>query len=81
MYFFCVFCFHYLTSLAFSVTLYVGLALIALSVLLLRRIPSGGGELGGPLKHRLPMSMIFLGSWLTYVVVYSLQVYGYIQGF
>ena len=66
-------------SLGFSVALYCGLAAVAIVVLLLRRSKAVGGELGGPMKYRIPTSLLFLLCWLIFVLVYSLQVYGYIN--
>ncbi len=43
--------FFRVNSLAFSVTLYCGMAVIAIIILLIRRRKFIGGELGGPVKY------------------------------
>lgn len=68
-------------SLAFSVTMFCVCALLTCVVLLLRRNKKVGGELGGPMKYKLPTTILFVSLWLFYVVMSSLEAYGYIQGF
>ncbi|KAM8940373.1 sodium/calcium exchanger 1-like isoform 2-T2 [Pelodytes ibericus] len=68
-------------SLAFSVTLFTGLSLFCLSVLLYRRRPSIGGELGGPRVPKVCTALLFLGLWLVYILVASLEAYCHIHGF
>jgi solute carrier family 8 (sodium/calcium exchanger) len=68
-------------SLAFSVTMFCGCAFISCVVLLLRRHKKVGGELGGPMKYKLPTTILFVSLWLFYVIMSSLEAYGYIQGF
>lgn len=68
-------------SLAFSVTLFTGLSLISLSVLLYRRRPPVGGELGGPRIPKILTSLLFFGLWLLYILIASLEAYCHIQGF
>lgn len=43
--------------------------------------PSTGGELGGPMKYKIPSVAIMFGLWLSYVVISALEAYGKIQGF
>uniref|UniRef100_A0A8C5QQU9 Calx-beta domain-containing protein n=1 Tax=Leptobrachium leishanense TaxID=445787 RepID=A0A8C5QQU9_9ANUR len=68
-------------SLAFSVTLFTGLSLVCLCILMYRRRPSIGGELGGPRLSKIITSLIFLGIWLLYILVASLEAYCHIHGF
>ncbi|XP_051535175.1 sodium/calcium exchanger 2-like isoform X1 [Myxocyprinus asiaticus] len=68
-------------SLAFSVTLFTIFAFISMAVLLFRRRPSIGGELGGPRVPRLLTSLLFLGLWFLYILFSSLEAYCHIEGF
>ncbi|XP_029301720.1 sodium/calcium exchanger 2b [Cottoperca gobio] len=68
-------------SLAFSVTLFTIFAFICMGVLLFRRRPSIGGELGGPRGARLVTSLLFLGLWFLYILFSSLEAYCHINGF
>ncbi|XP_030632408.1 sodium/calcium exchanger 2b isoform X1 [Chanos chanos] len=68
-------------TLAFSVTLFTIFAFISMGVLLFRRRPSIGGELGGPRVPRLLTSLLFLGLWLLYILFSSLEAYCHIEGF
>uniref|UniRef100_A0A8C9ZAG6 Sodium/calcium exchanger 2-like n=1 Tax=Sander lucioperca TaxID=283035 RepID=A0A8C9ZAG6_SANLU len=68
-------------SLAFSVTLFTIFAFICMGVLMFRRRPSIGGELGGPKGARLVTSLLFLGLWFLYILFSSLEAYCHISGF
>ncbi|KAM9359176.1 sodium/calcium exchanger 2b isoform 2-T2 [Symphorus nematophorus] len=68
-------------SLAFSVTLFTIFAFICMGVLLFRRRPSIGGELGGPRVSRLLTTLLFLGLWFLYILFSSLEAYCHINGF
>ncbi|XP_051966000.1 sodium/calcium exchanger 2-like isoform X7 [Xyrauchen texanus] len=68
-------------SLAFSVTLFTIFAFVSMAVLLFRRRPSIGGELGGPRGPRLLTSLLFLGLWFLYILFSSLEAYCHIEGF
>nr|XP_055055695.1 sodium/calcium exchanger 2a isoform X3 [Misgurnus anguillicaudatus] len=68
-------------SLAFSVTLFTIFAFIDIGVLMLRRRPSVGGELGGPKGMKILTSMLFVGLWLLYITFSSLEAYCHITGF
>ncbi|XP_029027580.1 sodium/calcium exchanger 2b isoform X2 [Betta splendens] len=68
-------------SLAFSVTLFTIFAFICMAVLLFRRRPSIGGELGGPRVSRLLTSLLFLGLWFLYILFSSLEAYCHISSF
>ncbi|XP_055697182.1 sodium/calcium exchanger 1 isoform X3 [Phlebotomus papatasi] len=68
-------------NLAFSVTLFCTEALIAIFVLVMRRSKSIGGELGGPVTAKYITATIFVGLWLFYLVMSSLEAYGVIKGF
>lgn len=68
-------------SLAFSVTLFTICAFINMGVLMLRRRPSVGGELGGPKAIKIFTTMLFIGLWLLYITISSLEAYCHITGF
>ncbi|XP_064484568.1 sodium/calcium exchanger 1-like isoform X2 [Ornithodoros turicata] len=68
-------------NLAFSVTIFCVCALICCAVLLLRRNKLVGGELGGPMRYKLPTTILFAGLWLFYVAMCSMEAYGVIKGF
>ncbi|XP_072407768.1 sodium/calcium exchanger 1-like isoform X4 [Chiloscyllium punctatum] len=68
-------------NLAFSVTLYTIFAFINFGVLLYRRKPEIGGELGGPRTAKILTSVIFTLLWLMYILFSSLEAYCYIKGF
>ncbi|XP_069821561.1 sodium/calcium exchanger 1-like isoform X3 [Dendropsophus ebraccatus] len=68
-------------SLAFSVTLFTGLSVVCLCVLLYRRRPPVGGELGGPRVPKILTSLVFVGLWLVYILLASLEAYCHIPGF
>ncbi|KAL3971463.1 hypothetical protein ACER0C_026982 [Sarotherodon galilaeus] len=68
-------------SLAFSVTLFTIFAFLCMGVLMLRRRPSIGGELGGPRVSKVLTSLLFFGLWFLYVLFSSLEAYCHIQGF
>lgn len=68
-------------SLAFSVTLFTIFGLFSMGVLMLRRRPSIGGELGGPQVPKVLTSLLFFGLWFLYILFSSLEAYCLIQGF
>ncbi|XP_076832801.1 sodium/calcium exchanger 2b isoform X2 [Brachyhypopomus gauderio] len=68
-------------TLAFSVTLFTIFAFICMAVLLFRRRPSIGGELGGPRLSRLLTTLLFMGLWFLYILFSSLEAYCHIKGF
>nr|XP_033808809.1 sodium/calcium exchanger 3 isoform X4 [Geotrypetes seraphini] len=68
-------------TLAFSVTLFTIFAFICISVLLYRRRPHVGGELGGPKGCRLATALLFVSLWLLYILFSTLEAYCYIRGF
>ncbi|XP_043543106.1 sodium/calcium exchanger 1-like isoform X6 [Chiloscyllium plagiosum] len=68
-------------NLAFSVTLYTIFAFINFGVLLYRRKPEIGGELGGPRTAKILTSVSFTLLWLMYILLSSLEAYCYIKGF
>ncbi|XP_067136415.1 sodium/calcium exchanger 3 isoform X2 [Centruroides vittatus] len=68
-------------SLAFSVTLFCCCAFIVCVILLLRRNKAVGGELGGPMKYKVPTAIFFVFLWVFYVLMSSLEAYDIIQGF
>ena len=68
-------------SLAFSVTIFTVFAFISMGVLLFRRRPSIGGELGGPKVPRLLTTLLFLGLWFLYILFSSLEAYCHFGSF
>ncbi|XP_067085413.1 sodium/calcium exchanger 2a isoform X4 [Osmerus mordax] len=68
-------------SLAFSVTLFTIFAFISMGVLMLRRRPSVGGELGGPRITKVLTTMFFFGLWFLYILFASLEAYCHVKGF
>ncbi|KAM4664969.1 sodium/calcium exchanger 3 isoform 2-T2 [Discoglossus pictus] len=68
-------------TLAFSVTLFTIFAFVCISVLLYRRRPQIGGELGGPRGCRLATTLLFVSLWLLYILFATLEAYCYIEGF
>ncbi|XP_078262387.1 sodium/calcium exchanger 3 isoform X2 [Rhinoraja longicauda] len=68
-------------TLAFSVTLFTIFAFVGVSILLYRRRPHIGGELGGPRRSRIITIIIFGGLWLLYILFSCLEAYCYIKGF
>ncbi|KAM5163061.1 sodium/calcium exchanger 1 [Mantella aurantiaca] len=68
-------------TLAFSVTLFTIFAFINIGVLLYRRRPEIGGELGGPRTAKLCTTALFTLLWLLYIFFSSLEAYCHIQGF
>ncbi|XP_038263509.1 sodium/calcium exchanger 3 isoform X1 [Dermochelys coriacea] len=68
-------------TLAFSVTLFTIFAFVCISVLLFRRRPHLGGELGGPKGCKLATTLLFLSLWFLYILFATLEAYCYIKGF
>merc|ERR1712121_534880 len=66
-------------SLGFSVTIFCCEALLAIIVLLLRRNPAVGGELGGPKAVKTVTSSLFVVFWITYVGLSAMEAYGVIK--
>merc|ERR1711993_124138 len=62
-------------SLGFSVTIFCIEALLAIIILMLRRNPSVGGELGGPKSVKTITSAIFVFFWVFYVFISALEAY------
>ncbi|XP_051502416.1 sodium/calcium exchanger 1b isoform X2 [Myxocyprinus asiaticus] len=68
-------------NLAFSVTLFTIFAFICVAVLMYRRRPDIGGELGGPRTAKALTTMLFISLWLLYILFSSLEAYCHIKGF
>uniref|UniRef100_A0A8C1I663 Solute carrier family 8 member 1b n=1 Tax=Cyprinus carpio TaxID=7962 RepID=A0A8C1I663_CYPCA len=68
-------------NLAFSVTLFTIFAFICVAVLMYRRRPDIGGELGGPRTAKGLTTMLFVSLWLLYILFSSLEAYCHIKGF
>ncbi|KAH9513186.1 Sodium/calcium exchanger 1 [Bulinus truncatus] len=67
-------------SLGFSVIIYTITAVIAISVLVARRMmPSIGAELGGPKVPKILCSVFFILLWVIYVLLSALQTKGIIE--
>ena len=68
-------------ALGFSVTVFCVFAFLAIMMILARRRPWAGGELGGTVKYKLPTTLFLVGLWVSYVILSALQDYCYIPGF
>merc|ERR1712117_762691 len=66
-------------SLGFSVTIFCTEAVLAILILLARRNPAVGGELGGPKAVKTVTSSIFVVLWIMYVMIAALEAYGVIN--
>jgi len=66
-------------SLGFNLTIFCCEALLAILILLLRRNPAVGGELGGPKAVKAVTSSIFVLFWVTYVGLSAMEAYGAIN--
>merc|ERR1719483_1802757 len=62
-------------SLGFSVTIFCIEALLAIAILMLRRSPMVGGELGGPKPFKTISASIFVFFWCFYVAISALEAY------
>lgn len=60
-------------------TLFCSEAAIAIIILLIRRNKNIGGELGGPKVAKYMTAAAFFLLWLIYLVMSSLEAYGYIK--
>uniref|UniRef100_A0A673L9R6 Sodium/calcium exchanger 1-like n=1 Tax=Sinocyclocheilus rhinocerous TaxID=307959 RepID=A0A673L9R6_9TELE len=68
-------------TLAFSVTLFTIFAFICIAVLMYRRRPEIGGELGGPQTPKILTTTLFFSLWLMYIILSSMEAYCIIKGF
>ncbi|XP_030216213.1 sodium/calcium exchanger 2a isoform X1 [Gadus morhua] len=68
-------------SLAFSVTLFTIFAFLIIAVLMIRRRPSIGGELGGSKCGKTLTALFFFGLWFLYILFSSLEAYCHITAF
>uniref|UniRef100_A0A6Q2YER9 Calx-beta domain-containing protein n=1 Tax=Esox lucius TaxID=8010 RepID=A0A6Q2YER9_ESOLU len=68
-------------TLAFSVTLFTIFAFVCVAVLMYRRRPEIGGELGGPRGPKIATTCLFFSLWLMYIIFSSLEAYCHIKGF
>ena len=70
-------------SLTFSVAIFTICAVSTLTFLMVRRnVPFfGNAELGGPTLAKTISALAFVGLWIFYVVLASLQAYDVIEGF
>ena len=62
-------------SLAFSVTLFCCEAVLAIGLMLLRRHPRVGGELGGPRGAKIASSFFLFFLWVFYIAMSALEAY------
>lgn len=67
-------------NLGFSVLLYCICAFICAAVLMIRRAYLGG-ELGGPKIPKIATVFFFISLWLFYLIMSTLEAYGFIKGF
>lgn len=70
-------------SLGFSVAIFTVCAIVTLILIVVRRVVGvfGNAELGGPKTPKLISGFFMIFLWLVYVLLASLQTYGYIEGF
>ena len=54
---------------------------VCIALLLIRRIPRIGGELGGPKNIKYATGAVMVGLWFLYITFASLESYCIIQGF
>jgi len=66
-------------SLGFSVTIFCIEAVLAIGILMLRRNPAVGGELGGPKNAKTISAGIFVFFWCFYVFMSALEAYKVIR--
>jgi len=66
-------------ALGFSVMLFCICALIAIGVMMLRRNPKVGGELGGPKNMKILSAALLVGLWVFYIIISSLVAYCHIN--
>merc|ERR1712109_65183 len=66
-------------SLGFSVTIFCIEAFLAIMILMLRRNPAVGGELGGPKSFKTISSGLFVFFWVFYVFISALEAYEVIK--
>merc|ERR1712193_138066 len=66
-------------SLGFSVTIFCIEALLAILILMARRSPAVGGELGGPKSFKTISSGLFVFFWVFYVFISALEAYEVIK--
>jgi solute carrier family 8 (sodium/calcium exchanger) len=57
------------------------MAVIAVVLLSVRRCDAVGGELGGPMKYKLPTTSLLIGCFILYILLSSMEAYGIINGF
>ncbi|KAK4328826.1 hypothetical protein Pmani_000768 [Petrolisthes manimaculis] len=65
-------------NLAFSVTLFCVEAIVAIAVMMIRRHPKIGGELGGPRIAKKITTGFLVFLWIFYVLMSTLEAYGYV---
>ncbi|XP_068247335.1 sodium/calcium exchanger 1-like isoform X3 [Palaemon carinicauda] len=68
-------------NLAFSVTLFCIEALLAILIMMLRRHPKIGGELGGPYIPKLLTTLFLVFLWVFYVLMSTLEAYHLLPSF
>ncbi len=66
-------------SLGFSVTIFCVEAVVAITMLMIRRNPAIGGELGGPKGAKTATSCLFVFLWVFYVMIAALEAYKVIE--
>ncbi|KAK7504738.1 hypothetical protein BaRGS_00003766 [Batillaria attramentaria] len=68
-------------TLAMSVTVFCVMALATVFLLILRRRPGVGGELGGPRRPKVLTACLLVSFWIAYVLISAMVSYCYIPGF
>lgn len=67
-------------TLSFSVVVFIPCALVAITLLIIKRV-FDGGELGGSGFRRIGFSLIMAGLWILYLLLSGLESSGTIKGF
>jgi solute carrier family 8 (sodium/calcium exchanger) len=69
-------------SLGYSVTIFLIFSITCFVLLALKRINVfGGGELGGPVKFRIPLAIMSIFLWILYLILFGLEENCIIKGF
>ncbi|CAL1538059.1 unnamed protein product, partial [Lymnaea stagnalis] len=68
-------------NLAISVTVFCVLALLTIMIMMARRHPRVGGELGGPRCLKYLTTIVLTMFWIIYLLISSMVTYCYIPGF
>ena len=68
-------------SLGYSVCVFCACAFVCIMLMVIRRNPFCGGELGGPRKFKIFTSIFMIMLWGVYTILSSLETYCLVKGF